>query len=770
MSIAAPSRWTWWVGALLAFAWGQTAGPAWAGPWDPQDLLKASSAQSPWVNIGIGGGGAFFQPAGSPHDPNLVFVSSDMGQLFRSTDGGRNWRMIDWRNSPHVRSPVFHPTNPDVIYSCGYGGDVLRISRDKGVLWQAVGGERPPWKGQRLLALAISRKNPAVMLLASDKGLFRSADSGANWTGVPGAPGGMMGLFIDPASPADKPVCLGGGKGAVFRSDDGGLTWTDKSRGLPHRELRGFCGGSDGRKTMVYCLLPSRKVDGRFVGGVWRSADRGESWTSAMGSGIRTRVDGKPDQYMFLGMAETAPDTLYVTNTGTDGPPPDHYTVFRTDDAGKTWKDCFYNDPRRPGCNTEVGWLTYDRSRGFGDRALSFAVNAGNPRQAFYTNYGEVFITVDGGASWYQAFSRRAAGQGKPRRGQRWQSCGAEDTTCWRYVFDPHDRLRTYICYTDIGFARSEDRGRTWLYDARGRPSTNTTYDLVADPGVPGLLWGAFSDMHDIPTWRYVLGPGRSRGGIGRSTDYGRTWTRAGRGIPRAPTTTIVLDPTSPKGERVLYAGVYGHGVYRSDDGGASWQQKSQGIEPRANHQVYSIRRWKDGTLYCVVAARRKGPGAPRNLTGGLFLSTDKAESWRRISNDAMFRCVEFAVDGQDRNVIYVAAMDGLGHKGGVYRTTNGGKTWDNPTIDYDRKLCDYIEGMTVTIHPRKRGVVFFCSHTHGMFLSRDSGKTWAALGPLKSPPFMSCTRIYWDPEDAATVYVTTFGGGIWRGPDPAGE
>jgi photosystem II stability/assembly factor-like uncharacterized protein len=287
---------------------------------------------------------------------------------------------------------------------------------------------------------------------------------------------------------------------------------------------------------------------------------------------------------------------------------------------------------------------------------------------------------------------------------------------------------------------------------------------------VPGVFWGAFSDMHDIPTWRYAQGPGKSGGGIGRSTDHCKSWTLQNRGMPRAPCTAICLDPTSPKDARVLYAGVYGHGVFKSTDGGASWQDKSTGIDPPGNRQVYAVRRWKDGTLYCTVAARRKGAGAADNMTGGLFMSTDAAETWTRISNDAMYRCVEFDVDPTDKNIIYVAAMDGLGHKGGVYRTTDGGKTWDNPKIDYDKRISDYIEGMTVTIHPRMRNVIYFCAHTHGMFLSKDSGKTWSAAAPVQSPPFMKVHRFFWDPQDPKTVYVATFGGGIWRGPDPAGD
>jgi photosystem II stability/assembly factor-like uncharacterized protein len=170
------------------------------------------------------------------------------------------------------------------------------------------------------------------------------------------------------------------------------------------------------------------------------------------------------------------------------------------------------------------------------------------------------------------------------------------------------------------------------------------------------------------------------------------------------------------------------------------------------------------------VAARRSGGGVNSNLTGGLFMSTDGAESWKRLSSEDMYRCVDFAVDPEDRNIIYVATMDGLAGKGGVYKTTDGGKSWANCNVEYDKSNLNYIEGMTVTINPQNRNVLYFCAMTHGMFISKDAGKTWSALGPAKSPPFLACTRLFWDPEDIKTVYVVTFGGGVWKGPDPAGE
>ncbi len=740
-------------------------------PKEARDLLEEQ--RRVWTSIGIGGGGGFFWPSGSPHDPNLVFVSSDMGGFYRSEDAGKSWRMIDWRQMPHCRSPVFHPADPDVVYAYGYGGSKFKVSRDRGWSWENVGRERL-WKGDTLLSLTIDRGNPELMLLSGAKALYRSTDGGGSWSRVKGAPTGFLGMHVEQTSPAEKRVVLAANKDAAYSSDNGGLAWSEKSNGLPWRGIRSFCGGSDPAtgRAVVYCTIPSRKEGDRFAGGgVYRSTDGGETWEWAMGEGINKEIGKHPygasdiDQYQFLGQAETVPGTVYVTNLGTGYDPPYHYTVYRSDDAGEHWRDCFFNDPRFKENNTEVGWLTYDRSRGYGDDALGFAVNAGSPDQLFYTNDGEVFMSMNGGKSWYQAFSRHAEGQGPPGTGHRWASIGLEDTSCWRYVFDPHDRNRTYICYTDIGFARSEDRGRTW-HSVR---LTNTVYQLACDPDVPGLLFAACSSQHDIPHWGYIQGP-VSNGKLVRSTDYGKSWTPVMNGFPGQPTpcTAIVIDPESPKDSRTLYAGVYGHGVFKSTDGGGSWTNKSEGIVPEQNRQVYSVLRWKDGTLFCAVAGRRKGRGVERDLTGGLYVSTDGTETWTKISSDDMFRTVDFAVDPDDRNVIYVAAMDGLAHKGGVYKTTDGGRNWKLSVPEYDRELCGYIEGFSVRLHPENPDVVFFLTNTHGMFLSYDAGESWSELRPPKCPPFMNCQRIYWDPEDKETVYIVTFGGGVWRGPDPA--
>ena len=751
----------------------------------PSVLFKgASAAEGPegpprrWTSVGMGGGGAMFYPAGSPHDPDLLFVSSDMGGFYRSQDGGFSWQMLDWRSIEHSRTPVFHPTHANVIYACPWEGDQLKISLDRGVTWTTVGGgRRTPWSGDTLLTLAIDRGNPQLLLLAGQNGLYRSTDGGRRWASIAGAPPGLFGIHIDQTSPPGQRVCIGARPQGVFRSIDGATTWTPASRGLPWAGLRAFSGGSDansGRITL-FCTVPSRRVNGQFVGGVYRSLDRANSWQSAMGSGIHTALGQHPygasdiDQYHFLGQPEHLPDTVYVTNRGTGYHPPHHYTVYRSDDGGNSWRDCFFNDPRFDGNNTEVGWLFYDRVRDFGADALGFAVNPRLPDHAYYANYAELLTTSDGGRYWYQVYSKRASGQGTPGKQQRWMSIGLEDTTCWHYVIDPGDSRYHYICYSDIGLVRSTDGGHTWMSADRGIPWRNTVYQIACDPNASGRLWAACSNQHDIPMWQSAAGP-TGPGGVCRSDDHGQTWKVLGKGLPRAPATTILLDAQSPPEAPVLYVGMYGHGVYKSTDGGETWRGHSNGITPVANRQVVSIRQHPDGTLYCSVAGRRPGAGVTEPLAGGLFQSTNGGRSWARISPPAAFRPVDFAVDPVDRRYLYLAAMGGFGHEGGLYATNDGGRSWRRSVPQFNRTQGRSFDAYSVVLHPLDSRIVYLFSTTHGMFLSPDRGVSWLELRAPMAPPFRRCTRIFWDPSDDRKAYITTFGGGVWVGRDPAAE
>src|SRR5205085_2275642 len=157
----------------------------------------------------------------------------------------------------------------------------------------------------------------------------------------------------------------------------------------------------------------------------------------------------------------------------------------------------------------------------------------------------------DGGAAWKPVYSRLSLDP-VPGVGRRSRSIGLEVTSSWQFDFDPHDPARAYICYTDIGFARSVDRGETWSHATRGIPWANTVYQTAFDPAVAGLLYAACSNQHDIPHWTSIEGP-RDEGGVCVSRDWGATWAPIGTGLPNAPATSIVLDPRSPPTARTLH-------------------------------------------------------------------------------------------------------------------------------------------------------------------------------------------------------------------------
>ena len=721
---------------------------------------------SGWQPVGIGGGGAFFHPAASPHDPKLLFVSSDMGGFYRSDNGGQSWQMLPWTSIPHSRTPIFHPQDQKTIYACAYYGNKLRVSRDAGLTWQIVLEDSAPWKDDVLLTLSIHPSAPISMLLAGEKGLYMSVDAGQSWGLLKGSPPNVFSLHFDQTSSLTSQQWFAASEAGVFRGSDGVLTWRESSKGLPWRDLRAFWASSSKQSNQIalYCTIPSKKVDGKFTGGVYKSTDKGNSWQSAMGEGIHTELglhkygESDIDQFYFLGGSDKDPNTVYVTNRGTGYDPPHHYTVFRTQDGGQTWKDCFFYDPRFPENNTDVGWLFYDKSRGFGDYALGFTVNSGHPDQVIYTNFGEAFVTNDAGKKWTQQYSQRLTTDERPGKNQRWNTIGLEDTSCWRYVVDPTDAKRHYICYTDIGFARSTDAGTSWIHADDGIKWRNTVYDIAFDKRRPGRIWAACSNQHDIPTWRYIQGP-TTGGGVCVSDDFGEYWEVQSDGLPEAPVTSIVVDSDSDEKDRTLYAGVYGHGVYRSDNDGKSWQAKASGIEPTANRQVVAIQRHADGGLFCSVAGRREGRGVATPLSGGIYRSRDRGASWKRISSKDIFRPVDFFVDPKDSNVIYVAAMDGMGHSGGVYRTANGGKYWHHSVPDFDRSVSDYIECYAVSMTPGDDRELFLTTLTHGIFRSKDLGRTWEAWSE-NAPSFKSCLRMTWDEK---RVWVSTLGGGVWK-------
>ena len=265
---------------------------------------------------------------------------------------------------------------------------------------------------------------------------------------------------------------------------------------------------------------------------------------------------------------------------------------------------------------------------------------------------------------------------------------------------------RVFITYTDIGLFRSEDGGATWTGSSRGVPTRwrNTTYWVAFDPEVKGRVWGAFSGTHDLPRpkmWRRT-DPERFQGGVGVSSDGGRTWTPSNgrdageRDHARPPRSHQPRGRAHPLRDRLRPRRLQVHRRRPHLDA------EERGPRAAASRSPGASRRADDGTLYLVVARRSERGRIGDADDGALYRSTDGAEHWTRMTLPAGTNGPNgLAVDPADPRRLYLAAWGvatpGGDTGGGIFLSTDAGATWTN-VLPQSQHVYD------VTIDPARSG------------------------------------------------------------------
>jgi hypothetical protein len=445
------------------------------------------------------------------------------------------------------------------------------------------------------------------------------------------------------------------------------------------------------------------------------------------------------DTFSMAVCAENDTSTAYAMNVN-------DRSIWKTVSGGGAWAKA-WNDVSPIG-NASLGWIDYDLSfSGWASPNSTLAVSQLDASKLMFTNLGETQGSDDGGATWQESYSNYA--DVAPRaQGQKWASRGLEVTNAWHYDIDPNNANYHYICYTDIGFAYSDDAGATWHNTARrivpAVAWNNTFYQIAFDP-TPGTLLAAASSLHDIDhSW--PLGRAGT-GGVLKSVNHGATWTSASTGLPSVPCTSIVYDATAG----AYYAAMWTQGVYKSVNGGASWTACAA-VAIGTNKDVYSL-RLSGGKLYALLAAQK-------NYTnpGGLFVSANGGTSWANVAGNAagagpLYYPTEFEVNPADPNVIFIAAQDAGATTGGLYRTLNGGTSWTHLAMPVG--ATPY--GWGVSIDPGNTNTAYFATENQGLFQTPDNGATWSRVTTL---PFASVQRMTFGSN---ATYITTFGAGVWK-------
>jgi hypothetical protein len=274
-----------------------------------------------------------------------------------------------------------------------------------------------------------------------------------------------------------------------------------------------------------------------------------------------------------------------------------------------------------------------------------------------------------------------------------------------------------YVGQVDGGFWNSTDYGRTWnpIFDGQGTQSIGA---IAVAPSASNVIYVASGEGLHRPD----LSVGD---GIYRSGDGGKTWShlgfRDGQQIP-----ALAVDPADP--DR-LFAAVLGHpygpnaerGIFRSQDGGKSWE-KVLYVDENTGGSDVAIDPKNPNVVYAAMWDARLGPWEDKNsyegTHGGLFKSTDRGSTWKQLTNGLPKDLVQInvAIAASDPDRIYATIStktEGAYASGkglGVYRSDEGGMSWRK--ITDDPRLAMNIGGGDLPV-PRVRSAESRCRLQH---------------------------------------------------------
>jgi len=252
------------------------------------------------------------------------------------------------------------------------------------------------------------------------------------------------------------------------------------------------------------------------------------------------------------------------------------------------------------------------------------------------------------------------------------------------------------------------------------------------------------------------------KGGVLVTEDGGKSWKSVSSDIGEAAITYVLIDPSSNKEARTLYACAFGKGVYKSVDGGKTWKQKNNGIAGSEPFAWRIVKREKTQTLFLIVNRRGEDGSIGNSGDGALYRSDDGAETWKAValpSETNAPMCLIIDEENNDRLLLSAWGRSTKGKfspdiGGGIFLSKDDGKSWTQ-VLQKDQHIHD------ITYDPRNK-TYYACGFNGSAYRSENKGETWSRI---KGYNFKWGKRVDVDPSDPEKIYIITFGGGVWHGP-----
>jgi photosystem II stability/assembly factor-like uncharacterized protein len=388
----------------------------------------------------------------SPRSPREVWAGTGSNGLFRSTDGGAHWSAAGLPpQERQIPAVAVAPSSPGTVYA----GVVAQGADLGGVFASTDGGASWLRRNQGLFGLesrTVSPDEPGVLWAGlTGPGLFRSRNAGRRWERValpgPSLPAnGAIGLLDVEVAPSSSSIVYASGVLWLWRSGDGGATWTEVSVSPP---------GPDLRFLRIDPANPSH-LWGSDSLHLFQSTDGGATWA------IPPAAPSFGCQITDLAFARSSPSVLYVAGSQPAGPTcaSTKPAFFRSVDGGVSWTEA------------DAGLPLYSVTALAVDPHDPRRVYAGTGRDAHPPDTGRgVWKSTDGGDTWIRAGDQLA------------------DRTITALALAPGSGVLWTAAEGGAVF-RSDDGGETWEDRSRGL-QTSRVYRLAPDPADPGRIYAA---------------------------------------------------------------------------------------------------------------------------------------------------------------------------------------------------------------------------------------------------------------------------------------
>lgn len=659
-----------------------------------------------WREIGPFRGGRVTSVTGVPAERDTYYLGAAIGGVWRTTDGGRQWTpLFDHEAVGSVGAIAVAPSDPNTIY-VGTGESAPRedVSIGNGVYKSTDGGKTWVHLGlddtQHIARIVVDRSNPDVVLVAAlghvyganaDRGVFRSTDGGRSWQKVlyKDDRTGAIELVADPDNPNTLFAALwqmnrtpwslssGGPGSGLFRSRDGGSTWTPVTG---HGFASGIVGkigvtvaaGTHGPR--VYALVEATD------GGLYRSDDGGDTWRLANADHT---LWSRAWYFTKIWAHPKDPDIVYIA-------------------GGSFWKSA-------------DGARSFERVTMPGGDNHDLWINPSAPERMIEGNDQGIVISVNGGSTWDKRDNLPI--------GQFYHASTDGAASFPYYVYGAQQDMGA-IAIASRGWGGVS--GRDWFNVGGDDAECGFVWPDPAHPNlvVAGGYGGALTvfdrrthQLRDIAPWSNA-----NSGHPASDLKYRFTWT-----------SPVVFSPHDPS---VLYMG--SQYLMETHNGGASWKVVSPDLTRNdPSKQVVSGGPiTKDNAsveYYDVIFSIAPSPVRPGQIwigtdDGLVQLSLDAGATWRTVTPPGVPEWSKISMIEASRFDAATAYVAVDAHKLDdfrpyAFRTHDGGRTWTRVTNGLAAPSHVY----AVREDPQRRGLLYAGTEA-GVYVSFDDGDRWQSL------------------------------------------